>query len=235
MVIGILQPGYLPWLGFFEQVYKSDVFIVYDDVQYDKHGWRNRNRIKTPQGPLWLTVPIKVNFEDRPLNIDIRIDNSTNWKKKHLLSIKHNYAKALYFQDHIAFFEEVYEREWTYLIDLDLYLIEQLIKRLGMSNKQIIRSSSLGITGGRIERLVRICQRFQADTFYEGASGKNYIDEAEFADQGIRVIYQEYQHPVYRQLHGDFTPFVSVIDLLLNEGSESLAILTNKTTEVTKK
>ncbi len=235
MVIGILQPGYLPWLGFFEQVYKSDIFVIYDDVQYDKHGWRNRNRIKTHQGPLWLTVPVNINFEKHPLNLDVRIDNKTNWKKKHLMSLKHNYAKAPYFTQYTPLLEEVYEKDWEYLIDLDLFLVERLIKGLGMTEKTVIRSSSLNVTGGRIERLVKICKHFQADTFYEGASGKNYVEESAFAAHGIQVVYQEYRHPAYRQLHGEFVPYLSVIDLLFNHGPESLTILTNNNLEAAKK
>lgn len=232
MIIGILQPGYLPWLGFFEQVNKSDIFVIYDDVQYDKHGWRNRNRIKTPRGPLWLTVPLTYNFMDHPLSMEVRIDNKTMWGKKHLLSIKHNYAKAPYFRQYLSLFEEAYDRSWEYLIDLDLFFIDRIIKHLGMREKPFVRSSSLQVTGGKVDRLIRICQRFHADTFYEGASGKNYIDEAAFAEHGIQVVYQEYRHPVYRQLHGDFIPYLSVIDLLFNHGPESLDILKNKTGEV---
>jgi hypothetical protein len=100
MVLGILQPGYLPWLGFFEQMYRSDIFVVYDDVQYDKNGWRNRNRIKTTQGVQWLTVPVHVKHRESPLVNDIIIDNKVNWKRKHLTSIKQNYSKAPFFRSY---------------------------------------------------------------------------------------------------------------------------------------
>jgi len=232
MVIGILQPGYLPWLGFFEQMNRSDVFVIYDDVQYDKHSWRNRNRIKTPRGPLWLTVPANVPFVDRPLTMDIRIDNTTNWRKKHLLSLKHNYGKAAQFSRYFPLFEEAYGRDWDYLVGLDLFFIEELRRHLGMADRPVVRSSSLRVTGGRIERLIKLCKHFGADTFYEGASGKNYIEEREFRDHGITVVYQDYHHPVYRQLHGSFIPYLSVIDLLFNEGPDSLSILMNTTAEV---
>jgi hypothetical protein len=98
MVIGILQPGYLPWLGFFEQMYRSDVFVIYDDVQYDKEGWRNRNRIKTSKGIQWLTVPVVIKFEEHPLINEIKINNTVNWRKKHLSSINQNYSKASFFK-----------------------------------------------------------------------------------------------------------------------------------------
>ncbi|MHB8067019.1 MAG: WbqC family protein [Desulfobaccales bacterium] len=227
-VIGILQPGYLPWLGFFEQLHASDIFVIYDDVQYDKHGWRNRNRIKTPQGPQWLTVPVQVNFSQGPLILEVKINNRENWRKKHLFSIRQNYAKAPFFSRYIDFFTEVYQRDWEYLIDLDLHLLRHLAAFLGIDPGKIVRSSSLEVTGDRITRLIGVCQKLGAATFYEGASGRNYIEAAAFREQGIEVVYQDYQHPVYPQLYGDFISNLSIIDLLFNCGDESLAILTHQ-------
>ncbi len=226
MVIGILQPGYLPWLGFFEQLYRSDVFVIYDDVHYDKEGWRNRNRIKTANGIQWLTVPVLLKFSQKPLITDVSINNKTNWRKKHLAAIRQNYSKAHHFKEYIGVFEETYGRDWEYLIDIDMHFINILAECLGLSHKKIVRSSTLGVQGTRIERLIRICEIFGADVFYEGASGKKYIDERDFLASGIKVEFQNYHHPSYRQLYGDFTPNLSVIDLLFNHGTESLGIIT---------
>jgi len=226
MVIGILQPGYLPWLGFFEQLARSEVFVILDDVQYDKHGWRNRNRIKTANGVQWLTVPVLLNFSQKPLIYEVKIDNKINWRKKHLETLKQSYAKAPFYRDYIELFQEAYSRPWEYLVDLDMHFIEILAARLGLDDIKIVRSSNLGVGVGRIDRLVEICQAFQADIFYEGASGRNYIDQERFARAGIEVEYQDYRHPGYRQLHGDFIPNLSVVDLLFNHGPESLSILT---------
>ena len=110
--IGILQPGYLPWLGFFEQMHKSDVFVIYDDVQYDREGWRNRNRIKTANGVQWLTVPVFVKCDAHPLVNEIKIDNKANWRKKHLSSIRQGYSNAPYFKKYIDIFDETFSREW---------------------------------------------------------------------------------------------------------------------------
>jgi len=225
--ISILQPGYLPWLGFFEQMYRTDVFVLYDDVQYDKDGWRNRNRIKGAGGALWLTVPVHVKLSDHPLISEVRIDNKTNWRKKHLLSLKMNYAKAPFFPDFIGIFEEAFSREWDYLVDIDVYFILKLSDCLGMGNKKIVRSSELNVEGDRIERLINICKIFDADIFYEGASGKNYLDSDYFSKKGVAIEYQDYVHPVYRQLYGDFIPYLSLVDLLFNHGDESLEILTS--------
>lgn len=231
MRIGILQPGYLPWLGFFEQMYKSDVFVIYDDVQYDKEGWRNRNRIKTANGIQWLTVPVYVKLkESLPVN-EVRIDNKSNWRKKHLLSIKHSYSKAPFFRKYVDIFEEAYSKDWEFLVDIDMYFIVKFKGCLGMDVKKIIRSSELDASevsdqGDKMERLVRICSMFGADTFYEGAAGRDYIDDGYFASRGIKVEYQDYKHPVYKQLYGDFVPYLSVVDLLFNHGDESLNIMT---------
>jgi len=228
MVIGILQPSYLPWLGYFEQIYRSDVFVLYDDVQYDKHGWRNRNKIKTPKGTQWLTVPVYVNFNEYPLINEVKICNTQNWRRKHLLSIKHNYNKAPYYKDYIGIFEEAYSKNWEYLVDINIYFINKIIECLGIKNKKIVRSSMLGIEGDRINRLINICKLFKADIFYEGSAGRNYINEKIFAENGIKVIFQDYKHPVYNQLYGEFIPYLSIIDLLFNHGRESLSILTNQ-------
>lgn len=226
-MIGILQPGYLPWLGFFEQIYRSDAFIIYDDVQYDKHSWRNRNRIKGSNGIQWLTVPVHVKFEDHPSILEVQIDNSSNWKRKHLAAITQSYSKAPFYKDFIAIFEHAYQREWEFLVDLDLYFIEKILSCMGLAHKQLLRSSQLEVRNDdRIQRLISICHLMGADQFYEGAAGRNYIDDDVFAEAGIKVIYQDYQHPEYNQLNGDFVPYLSIVDLLFNHGNDSLKILT---------
>lgn len=206
----------------------SDVFVIYDDVKYDKQGWRNRNRIKTSNGICWLTVPVNVKFKDSSLVKEVIIDNRTNWKRKHLLSIKQNYSKALFYRKYIDIVEEAYARDWHYLIDIDLYFITEFASCLGLSKKKIVRSSSYNIRGDRIERLIALCKIFKADIFYEGFAGKDYIEEKCFEEHGIKVEFQNYKHPVYTQLHGNFIPKLSVIDLLFNLGPESLSVLANK-------
>ena len=225
MRIAILQHGYLPWMGFFEQMYKSDTFVIYDDVQYDKNGWRNRNRIKTPKGIHWLTVPVHIDFEEHLLINKVRIDNAKNWSKKHLFSIKQNYIKAPFYAEYIGMFEEAYSKIWVRLIDIDIYFINVIAECLGMKEKKIILSSEINVKGDRLERLVSLCKTFNADTFYEGTAGRNYIDEDYFSRNGIKVEYQDYKHPVYNQLYGDFVPYLSIIDLLFNHGEKSLSIL----------
>jgi hypothetical protein len=198
--------------------------VVYDDVQYDKHGWRNRNRIKTPHGVQWLTVPVLTRGQNKPANKDVLIDNTTNWRRKHLAAIQGNYAKAAFFREYIGCLEEIYSREWKLLMDLDVTLVVRLAEWLGLK-REIRYASDLGIPGAGTERLVAICRALGAARFYEGAAGKDYMQESLFADAGIALEYQDYRHPVYGQLHGDFVPYLSAIDVLFNHGPESLRII----------
>jgi hypothetical protein len=213
----ILQPGYLPWLGFFDQLQRCDVFVYYDDVQYDKHGWRNRNRIKTQHGPQWLTVPVRHSGLNKPLIVDIEIDNRTPWAKKHVASIRQAYAKAPFLGRYMPALEELLQRRWERLVDLDLAAADLLAGWLGL-RRQIERSSHLGISGERSDRLVSICQRFGASTYLSGDVAKDYLDTALFERHGIRVEWQQFVHPVYPQLHGEFLPYMSALDMLLNTG-----------------
>jgi hypothetical protein len=222
-MVAILQPSYLPWLGYFEQIDRSDVFVFYDDVQYDKHGWRNRNKIKTPKGWQWLTVPVYHNFGQKIY--EVKINNNIPWRRKHLKSLQANYARAPYYQTYIKFFEKVYSQHWEYLVDLNVYLIKQLCEFLGIKNTEFVHSRDLNIKGERTERLVKICQLFGADEYLTGDAAKNYLEEKKFQNANIKVIYQNYRHPVYPQLFGEFIPYLSVVDLLFNCGPKSLEII----------
>jgi hypothetical protein len=222
--VGILQPGYLPWLGFFEQLYRSDVFVIYDDVQYEKGGWRNRNRIKAPNGVLWLTVPVLLKGKGLSLIKDVTINSSENWQKKHIKTITQNYQKAKYFEAYANPLFDILNRSYTYLIDLDLALIDWLREQLGITTPMLL-ASEIGISGTSERRLIDIIKFLEGDHFYEGSAGRNYLDLQLFEDAGISVTFQDYQHPRYQQLHGDFVSHLSIIDLLFNCGSQSQSIL----------
>ena len=224
--IGILQPGYLPWLGFFEQLYRCDVFVLYDDVQFEKGSWRNRNRIKTITGPQWLTVPVLLKGKKFPVIKEVKIDNTTSWQKKHTLSILQNYRKAPFLARYEEDFVSRLEKPWDWLIDLDLELIQWLALELGIKTP-ILRSSEMGIFGAGMQRLIEIILRLGGSRFYEGSAGRNYIENNVFEREGISVIFQDYEHPFYPQLHGDFVSHLSIIDLLFNCGPGSLNILAN--------
>jgi hypothetical protein len=224
MRVVILQPSYLPWLGYFDQMMKSDVFVVYDDVQYDKHGWRNRNRIKTPQGPQWLTVPVLTRGQGWPTNREIRIQPGDPWRRKHLQALRTHYAKAPHFEPVFSGIAALLQREWEFLWELNVEGVRAICALLGL-RREIRLSSTLGIEGGQTDRLVRICRALGADVYLSGNAAKSYLDEAAFPAAGIRLEYHDYAHPTYAQLHGDFVSHLSIIDLLMNHGPRSLEIL----------
>lgn len=219
----VLQPGYLPWLGFFDQLRRADVFVYYDDVPYDKHGWRNRNRIKTQQGPLWLTVPVRHSGMVSPRIMDMQIDGRTPWARKHVESIRQAYARAPFLDKYLPPLEALLQRPWESLVELDVACAALMADWLGV-RRRIERSSALGITGTRSERLVNICRHFNASHYISGDAARTYLDESLFDLHGIRVEFQQYVHPDYPQLHGPFVPYLSALDLLLNCGDDAALI-----------
>ena len=234
MVLGGLQPGYLPWLGFFEQAFKADIFLICDEFQYDKKSWRNRNRIKSNNGISYLTVPV-INKGTTASRINaVRIDNGRDWRKKHWASLRNFYGNTQHFGEYAPFMEEVYGRDWEYLADLDEHLIRYFISALGIKTDLAVQSNlnleekfrKAHSGGDATDRLVFLCKEFGADALYEGASGRGYIDEVRLQEAGIKVTYQDYVHPVYPQLYGGFVPHLSIVDLLFNCGNDSLGILT---------
>jgi hypothetical protein len=221
----VLQPGYLPWLGFFDQMRRSDVFVYYDDVQFDKHGWRNRNRVKGPDGaPCWLTVPVLHSGRNWPAILDVEVDNRTPWARKHVGTLRHFYGKAPHLQRYLPALEELLERRWTLLVDLDLAVTALICGWLGLV-RPTLRSSALGIGGKRSERLLALCRHVGARRYLSGEAARDYLDTELFARHGVEVEWQGYLHPVYPQQHGAFVPYLSIVDLLFNCGEESRAIL----------
>ncbi|MEK7866791.1 MAG: WbqC family protein [Planctomycetota bacterium] len=227
MRVVVLQPGYLPWLGFFDQLDRSDMFVLYDDVQFDKHGWRNRNRIKTRDGPMWLTVPVRTKGLGKPRNDEVEIDPTQHWAGKHLQAIRTWYGKAPHFARVFAAIEEVLSRPWARLLDLDRALMDAALRLLGLE-RRVFLASELGIGGGQTARLVAICRHLGADRYLTGDAAKSYLDEGKFTEAGISVEWHGYKHPRYRQLHGEFVPYLSIVDLLMNHGAEALGILTGR-------
>jgi hypothetical protein len=222
--LAVLQPGYLPWIGFFDQMLRCDVFVVYDDVQYDKHGWRNRNRIKALDGPRWLTVPVRTRGLQKPTILDVEIDNTHPWVRKHIGSLKQFYSKASFLDFYLPRLEEHLNRPWNLLIDLNLAIVSVLAAWLDIE-RTLVRSSALKIKGEQSERLLNLCLHFGAERYLSGDAAKSYLDGDLFARHGIQVEWQNYRHPIYPQQHGAFVSHLSVIDLLLNCGSESADII----------
>jgi hypothetical protein len=226
--LAVLQPGYLPWLGFFDQVRRCDKFVYYDDVQFDKHGWRNRNRIKAPDGPRWLTVPVRHTGLGTPRILDVRIAPGAPWARKHVGTLRQLYARAPFAREYLPGLEALLGQPWERLVDLDIALIEQMCGWLGVP-RPMHRASTLGVDGDRSGRLLNLCRHFHATRYLSGDAARSYLDEALFARHGIDVEWQQFRHPVYPQLHGSFVPYLSAIDLLLNCGPESGRVLIGET------
>ena len=220
-----MQPTYLPWLGYFDLMDHVDAFVFLDDVQFSKQSWQQRNRIKTAAGPQWLTVPVK-HRSDRGI-IDVELVDA-GFCRKHLLSVEQNYRKASHFSTYFPTFAEVLRRgaETGLLVELNVSLISWMASAIGI-RVPFFRSNAMGISGERSERLVRICETLEATDYLSPLGSKVYLlDElGKFKRCGISVSFQHYEHPVYRQLYGPFIPFASAIDLLFNEGSDSLEII----------
>jgi hypothetical protein len=220
----VLQPGYLPWLGFFDQMQRASVFVYYDDVQFDKGGWRNRNRIKTDRGAQWLTVPVLQKGRALQRICDVEIDNRGDWARKHVATISQAYAHAPYRDVYLSELEALLSSPWTSLLELDLAVAAMMARWLSIVTPTY-RSSELGIAGDQSGRLLAICRHFGADRYLSGLAAKAYLDEALFMRAGIAVEWQDYRHPAYPQLHGPFLPYLSALDLIFNVGPESGEIL----------
>lgn len=223
-VVCVLQPSYLPWLGYFDQIARSDVFVFYDDVQFDKHGWRNRNRIKSANGIHWLTVPILHKGRGLQSIDSVEISNKSRWQDKHLRSIGQAYAGARYRDEVCALLRSCLMRDWTLLAELDIALVRAVCGYVGL-DRDFVRSSTLGITGEPSERLLRICRHFGASRYISGNAAKDYLNLGLFAKEGIAVEWQDYVHPEYPQLHGSFESHLSVVDLLMSVGPKSMDVI----------
>jgi hypothetical protein len=221
----ILQPSYIPWRGYFHQIARADVFIFYDDVQYDKHGWRNRNRIKTQAGPQWLTIPVSshgVVMEHIPI-CQVGIAWDKPWNKQHWKAIQYAYGRAPFFKEYAGLLEPFFARQDAYLADLTIDLTVTLARVLGIEQTRFIRSSELaGVSGQKTDRLVQILKKVGADHYISGPSARDYIEADLFAAAGISLEYMAYHYPDYPQLYPPFDPQVSILDLLFMTGPDAL-------------
>jgi hypothetical protein len=222
--IVILQPAYIPWLGFFEQFDMADIFVFLDHVQYNRRSWHNRNYIlNSNEQKQLLTVPLR-NAPRQTAIKDMRIFNDKDWRKKHLSSIRFSYIKAPYFEEIFDLMETTFSKKHQFLGDLTIELILNLTKYLGYTAK-IALSSELNCKEKKENLMVEIASIFNADTLLTGASGRDLYNPAFFKKHNITIEYQAYQHPQYLQQSRGFIPYLSIIDLLFNVGSSGREIL----------
>jgi len=230
MIVSISQPAYLPWLGYFNRVAKSDLSIVLDNVMIERSSrtrFTNRNKIRTNSGFVWLTIPVKTSGRGQPLICDAEIDDEQGWAKKHYRTIVQNYKKSPYFKAHEAWLEKFYNQGWSHLAPVLNESTSYLLESLGINTPRIL-SSSLQVEGSKSDLILNLCKHVGATTYLSGPFGREYLELHKFSDSGIHVEFDDYKHPVYPQQHTGFEPYMSTIDLLFNCGGNSFNILRNE-------
>ena len=226
MIISIHQPNYIPWIGFFYKLLLSDTYIVFDDVQYPRgKDYANRNQIKTNNGKMWLTTSVLGKKDLKPWN-QVKINNN-GWKEKHLSNIKSFYKKSPYFEKYYPMIEKIYNEEYDLLIDFNIDLIIGILICIGKLDLNMVLSSSIKTELTGLDKILYILKDQWATKYIsgDGEGSKRYIDEQLFKDNNIELIWQEYKHPTYKQLHGEFIPYLSILDLLFNEGPNTKEII----------
>ena len=223
MIVAVHQPQYLPWLGYFDKIDQSDVFVLLDNVQFKKNEWQNRNRIKTANGPQWITVPVHYQF---PQQIrEVTINNNDRWQHRQRQTILSNYKKAPHWDVLEGFFEEIFSARWETIAQLNIHVVKKLALILGIETPLCISSELGQFSEDPDDRLIAITRHFGADTYLAGSGGHDYMDLMKYRENGINILFQAYRHPTYHQMFGGFEPFMSVVDLIFNHGIESLNIL----------
>ena len=224
MILTGHQSSYLPWIGLFHKIVLADTFCYMDDVQYQVNEYNNRNKIKGPNGPFWLTVPVHRKNHLQTKLKDARIANNGSWSTKHWKSIVSCYSKAPYFAHYADFFEDVYQTDWRYLSDLNEHLMKFFLDSIGI-DVQYCKMSELAIEGSKSDLILDMCLKTKATMFVFGSLGSNYVDVDKFEDCGIKVYFQDYMHPQYPQLFDGFVSHLSIVDLLFNCGPKTLDVL----------
>jgi hypothetical protein len=224
MNVVIMQPFYLFLRKHFHQVQRADTYVFYDDVQFVKNGHHNRNRIKSANGLVWLTVPVRHHFGQ--LLMDTEIDGTQNWRAKHWRTIEQCYAKTPYFRHYADFFRDCYERPWANLCDLNIHLIENISRFLGIDHVRFLRSSRLAVGGDTpTQRLINICEHLGASRYIIGTRAKDYMEEDRWEKTRVQLEWFEPQYPPYPQLYGPFAEHCAIVDLLFNCGREAGAYI----------
>jgi hypothetical protein len=214
-VVAIHQPNFVPWLGYFHKMLLADVFVLLDHVQFERGV--NRNRIKTPNGELSLTVPIRSGDRRKPI-MAVQLADEPDWQKEHMESLRRSYSRSPHFLEYAGTLEAIYQQDWTHLADLNKRLIFQVKEWLGITTPVCCSSELDGLEGKKNELILSICRRLGATVYLSGRGAAAYNDPARYDESGIRLVYQEFQHPIYPQPWGEFRPNLSALDCLFNCG-----------------
>lgn len=225
MIISINQPAYLPWFGYFSRIHSADIHVILDHVQYEKNSMINRNKILQNTQSILLTVPVKKKHGQRI--VDVEIQNTQNWQKKHLKSIESAYKKAPYYQDYQPYLEQILTTTHPNLMSLLKPQLDFFINKLGIKTP-LYYSSDVIWHKSKSDLILEICTHFNATTYLSGPFGRDYLDKVSFLEKGINIIYQDYVHPEYSQFNTPFISHLSTLDLLMHHGPNSLEILQEK-------
>ena len=224
MILTAHQPVYLPWLGLFHKIALADKFVFFNQVQYLPKDWMNRNKIKSVSGEILLTVPVLRKGYRNKKTSEIEINNETNWQEKHLKTIIQNYKKTPFFENYIDFFEDIYTKKWEYLADLNEQMLRWFLKKLEI-NVEFLKASDFDFIGNKSDLVLDMCKKLNVSTYIFGKLGEDYAEIDNFKNAGINIVFQNYNHPTYKQLYKNFIPNLSVLDLLFNYGSKSNEII----------
>lgn len=223
MIAAVMQPTFNPWMGYFDLIDQVDVFVFLDDVQLSKQSWQTRNRIKTQQGELLLSIPLKSNtsLKDRTIHV-AQVADHLNWRTKHLKSIQTAYAKAPYFAEVYPVVAAYYQTGSPIVSQFNEGMIRLVSDRIGLSKKFVTSSQLAGIKGEKDERVVQICKAVGTNEYLSPKGSAEYINRklpgGAFLSNGIMLYYHDYQHPQYPQLYGMFLSHMGILDLLFNVG-----------------
>ncbi len=218
--VAILQSNYIPWKGYFDIIHDVDLFIFYDDLQYTKNDWRNRNKIKTPKGIEWITIPVGADANRLICEVEIK---DPIWQTKHWRTLRQHYAKCPHFTRYQPFFEDVYlGRKWANLSDMNRFLIRYISCNFLNIATEFHDSREYDLSGQKLERLMNLVIKAKADWYVSGPAAKDYIEPSRFADAGIELVWKDYSgYPEYPQRFPPFEHGVSILDLLFNVGPDA--------------
>ena len=219
MKVTVIQSNYIPWRGYFDIMHDADVFVFYDDVQYTVNDWRNRNRVKTANGVVWLTIPVGDQNDRRICDVVLR---DQTWSRKHWMTIEQTYRSAPGFARYREFFRSIYSRSWESLSGLNQTMIRAIAGDLLGIRTQILDSRDFDLQGKGSDRLLMLLKKMGATDYISGPSARSYLDAESYARNGVRVHWKDYSsYPQYPQLHGAYAPDLSIVDLLMNCGEDS--------------
>lgn len=224
-VVAIHQPNFLPWIGYFYKMMKSDVFVILDNVQFSKGSFTNRNKIKTPQGPKYITLPVITKNRNRQSILNCEISDKDKSVRSLINFVRNSYKDSKYFNSYFNDFKNILETDTKFLSEINISFIWWVVSVLDI-NIVIKRSSNMeGVSGSSTSRLISICKNLESNKYFSGFGGSKYQDEGMFRDEGIELVTTDFIHPVYFQLWGDFVPNLSILDLIFNHGSDSKKII----------